>query len=61
MWPLSNDWSSYKEYGKESGLTDTQLLCELIGDRKALDLFLAKESDLPCMEAEKLKCDDVCE
>jgi len=52
-------WSSYKEYGKKSGLTDTKLLCELIGDKNALNLFLSEESALPCLEVERPKHDDM--
>lgn len=51
-------WSSYQEYGKQSALTDTKLFGELIGDKKALKLFLSEENNLSCMEAEEIKHDD---
>ncbi len=51
-------WSSYREYGKPFCLTDTGMLYNLIGDEKALKLFLSQDSELVCLESEKTKHDD---
>ena len=51
-------WSSYKEYGTPLCLTDTDMLYNLIGDEKALDLFLSQDSEIVCLESERTKRDD---
>ena len=39
-------------------MTDTDMLYNLIGDGKALDLFLSQDSEIVCLESEKTKRDD---
>lgn len=51
-------WSSYHEYGRTNGLTNTEMLCELIGDENAFRSFMRKSDDVEHMEAEARKKDD---
>ena len=45
------EWSSYGEYGDPEAFTETQLLCELIGDRAEYDAYPAEGNEDLCMEA----------
>ena len=51
-------WSSYREYGKEGGLTDSTMFQSLIGDRTSLDCFLQADSDYEGMEDLPVRHDD---
>ena len=52
------EWSSYGQYGDPEAFTETQLLCELIGDRAEYDAYLAEENEDCCMEADSPRRDD---
>ena len=54
----SYEWSSYGQYGDPEAFTETQLLCELIGDRAAYDAFLAEGNEDRGMEADSPRRDD---
>lgn len=56
--PLNYEWSSVAQYGTTDALTDTSLLCELIGNREAYDAFLREENDDVCMEYNTSSRDD---
>ncbi len=43
-------WSSYKEYGKRGGITDTTLIRKLIGSKSDLDLLLGKSEETDDMD-----------
>lgn len=51
-------FSSYHEYGKESGLTDTGILYDMIGDRKKFAQFMLKKDETEHIEADTPKRDD---
>lgn len=51
-------WSSFGEYGKTDGLTDTELLSSMIGTGGNFLRFLEQKADSECMEAETKKKDD---
>jgi len=51
-------WSSFAEYGKTDGVTDTELLSAMIGTKEALLQFLEQEDTVECMEAQRQKKDD---
>ena len=51
-------WSSYCEFGKSGGITDTGMLRELIGDDAAFRRFMQQDNTAEPMEAEKPKRDD---
>ena len=51
-------WSSYREFGTSSGLTDSKLLAEMIGTGAAFHQFMQQQDDNECMEAEHQKKDD---
>lgn len=51
-------WSSYHEYGKGNGLTNTDVFCDLIGNAERFHAFLHQTDSTECMEAESLKKDD---
>lgn len=52
-------WSSYYEYGKDNSLTDTKILCDMIGDETDFRRFMQQPDDTEHMEAECHKKDDV--
>ena len=51
-------WSSYGEYGRSGGITDTKMLCEMIGDETAFLRFMQQDDTAEHMEAESPKKDD---
>lgn len=51
-------WSSYREYGKTEGLTDTGMLREMIGDKAALSGFLGQQDDEVYMDSDSAKIGD---
>lgn len=51
-------WSSYREYGRTDGLTDTRMLVEMIGGREQFRQFMQQEDSAEHMEAERRKNDD---
>ena len=52
-------WSSYREYGEKNGLTDTEMLYDMIGDRKELGRFILQKDETEHMEADAPPKDDV--
>jgi len=51
-------WSSFNEYGKENGLTDTGMLRRMIGDEAEFNRFMQICDDAEHIEDEKPKRDD---
>lgn len=51
-------WSSYHEYGEVGGLTDTSLLCGMIGSKADFQAFMSQPDDGEYMEADARKRDD---
>ncbi|MDO5141319.1 MAG: transposase [Eubacteriales bacterium] len=51
-------WSSYSEYGCFGGVTDTSMICKMIGETSAFKAFLKRSEDTECMEADAHKHDD---
>ena len=51
-------WSSYREYGKPTGLTDTGLLRKMIGDKAAFSGFVIQEDDTVCMDCDSKRIGD---
>lgn len=51
-------WSSYYEYGKENCLTNTKMLCEMIGSNEDFHRFMDQEDDRVPMEADYRRKDD---
>ena len=58
MKKLGVSYSSHGQYGDPEAFTETQLLCELIGDRAAYDAFLAEGNEDRGMEADSPRRDD---
>ncbi|MBP7177154.1 MAG: transposase [Ruminiclostridium sp.] len=44
------DWSSYQDYIDETGLTDVKLALELLGGRKAFELFMTANEENQCLD-----------
>lgn len=51
-------WSSYHEYGKKGGMTDTDLLCGIIGDRESFEAFIQQSDEAEHIEADNPTKDD---
>lgn len=51
-------WSSYHEYGKKNCLTDSELLCGMIGSEESFQEFMRQVDETEHMEAETRKRDD---
>lgn len=51
-------WSSYREYGKANGLTDTGILHDMIGNEADFQQFIQQWDDAEHLEAEPRKKDD---
>ena len=51
-------WSSYCEYGKDNGISDTRMLCDMLGSGEAFRQFMLQEDGADCMEAGNNKKDD---
>ena len=51
-------WSSVKEYGRPDGITDTTMLCEMIGSVDLFLHFLSQPGDVECMDVDSRKKDD---
>jgi putative transposase len=46
------EWSSYRDYLNESGMTDTEFAIELFGGLQGLKSYHEEESSVPCLEME---------
>ena len=51
-------WSSYHEYGQQKGLTNTEMLREMIGTHENFQQFMREWDENECMEAEHRPRDD---
>ena len=51
-------WSSYHEYGKKDGLTDTGMLFNMIGDKESFAQFMMEKDGTEHIEADIPKKDD---
>ena len=51
-------WSSYNEYGKKDGLTDTGMLFNMIGDKESFAQFMMEKDGTEHIEADIPKKDD---
>ena len=51
-------WSSFAEYGRSGGLTDTSLLVSMIGSADDFARFLSSEDNTECMEDAPVVHDD---
>lgn len=51
-------WSSYREYGKCTGLTNTEILYEMIGSEADFEQFMAQPDISEHMEADARRKDD---
>lgn len=56
--PQAYVWSSYREYGKSTGLTDSGMLKEMIGSRGDFHKFLKTEDEEEFLEDVPVKHDD---
>ena len=52
-------WSSYREYGRTDGLTDTGMLKDMIGSFAAFEELMKEKDPFECLEAEPVKHDDL--
>lgn len=52
-------WSSYHEYGNKDGLTDSGMLCEMIGDRKNFVEFMLQNDETEHIDVDTPGRDDM--
>lgn len=56
--PQNYKWSSYQEYDKKTGLTDSSILRKMIGNRENFQKFLKNDDEEEFMEDMPVKHDD---